>query len=332
MDFNSFKEFCINICKNIYTVFVDTSLFYSLKEMYDHLSSFARKALHFSLLLIVLSICFYYPLSHLYSSWENMKNFTYKNKLTRQLLDLSSATKLNLSNSYMPGQNPVSFIKNKLPSTQIPKNQIKSIEKIKDVNIPAELKNFPAKMEAAAVEISRLNLKEVVQYGHQLEQLSNNIKLLNITITEDKEENNYFDVSYTIGFFTTAKKETQPTAASRKNIFKLNKKEREGSTLSFKKKVQKKSQKEVTPLKKEEEQILSLKKIPKDSGFDKISKEKDLLSKPPAPPSLTPVLKLAPLKLSPSPENPESPPPEPQALEPRALEPRALEDKESEKK
>ena len=201
MDFSNFKEEFINICKNGHNTFVNSSAFYFVKEKYDHLSSLHRKILHTVSLLVLVCIVFYYPFSYLYFSWINMRNFYTKKELTRELIDLSSITQPDFSKSYTSSQEPVRFIEQKIPTLQIPKSQIKEIKKSNSNQQP---KNFPlsSKVEAVEVEIKNLNLKEIVQYGHKLEQLSDNIKLTNIYITENPKKNNYFNVSYILSFFS----------------------------------------------------------------------------------------------------------------------------------
>ena len=207
MDFNSLKEEFINICNNVYSSTINSPGFYFIKEKYDHLSSLQRKIFHTICLLILLSILFYYPTSYLYSSWRNMREFNIKQELTQELMDLSSTKKTGVSSSYVPGQDPVKFIERRMPVLQIPKNQIQQIKRLKAIQ-----KNklpFPAKVETVEVEIQNLNLKEIVEYGHKLEQLSNNIKLMNLRIKENPKKDNYFNVSYILSFFSLTK-DTSP--------------------------------------------------------------------------------------------------------------------------
>lgn len=200
MDFNRLKEALSNLCKNAYNAITNSSLFYFIKDKYDSLSSFQRKIIYSLSVLIFSCLVLYYPFSHLYSSWKNMNDFNTKKELIREMIHLSSTKDIQSSKDYTSHQNPIQFIERRMPTLGINKKLIKGIKKAKYV---PPLKNLPfsAKVETIEVQLENLNLKEIIQYGHQMEQFSNNIKLTNIEITENREKENYFHVSYFLSFF-----------------------------------------------------------------------------------------------------------------------------------
>ncbi len=199
MDFNNLKEAFINISNHVYSSLINSSSFYFIKEKYDNLSSLHRKTLQGLCVFILLCVLLYYPTSHLYSSWKNRQEANIKHLLTRELMNLSPNKKNNSSSSYFSGQNPVTFIERRIPVLQIPKNQIQQIRKSKVIQKSPLLS---AKVETVTVEMQNLNLKEIVEYGYKLEQLSNNIKLTNLHIKENPNKNDYFNVSYALSFFS----------------------------------------------------------------------------------------------------------------------------------
>ena len=200
MDFSRFKEEFSNLCKNSYNTIINSSFFYFIKDKYDGLSSLHRRIIYSFSILILSSLILYFPLSHLYSSWKNMSDFNTKKKLINEMIILSSTKDIQSSKSYQPNQNPVQFIERRIPTLGINNTMVKGVKKAKFV---PPLKNLPfsAKVETVKVQLENLNLKEVIQYGHQMEQFSNNIKLTNIEITENPEKENYFHVSYFLSFF-----------------------------------------------------------------------------------------------------------------------------------
>lgn len=230
MDFNTLKDRFINGCKTLNNIIIDSPFFYLIKEKYDHLSSLNRKIFHVVSLLIFVCIFLYYPTAHLYFSWRNIQDFNTKKKLTQELIDLSSATQTSSSQSYDPNQDPIQFINKRIITLQIPKNQIKTVKKSKVTQKPDTLP-LPATVQTVEIEMKNLNLKEIIQYGHQLEQLSKNIKLMNLYITERSEKDNYFNVSYALSFFNPVKKtlpikekkQTQPKPVTTKNNEVFNK-------------------------------------------------------------------------------------------------------------
>ena len=198
MDFNILKE----ALKNAYKITINNPVSYFIKEKYEHLNSFYKKIIHIFSLLVLISIVFYYPASRFYSSWKNIRNFDIKTKLIRELISLSSVKKNNISGNYTPDTDPIRFIERKIPTLSIPKNQI---AKIKEAKTNQDLKDIPTstKVKTVRLEMKELNLKEVIQYGHQLEQLSDNIKLIELSMKESQEKENYFHVSYILSFFSS---------------------------------------------------------------------------------------------------------------------------------
>ena len=226
MDFNTLKDNLTNVCKNLNNTVIDSPLFYFIKEKYDNLSSFYRKALHIISLLILVCILFYYPVSHLYSSWSNIKSSKTKKNLTQSLLDLSSTKQTSSSQAYTSDRDPVQFINQRIITLQIPKNQIKGVKKSDVTSQKPSTLSSTTKIQTVEVKMENLNLKEIIKYGHQLEQLSKNIKLTNLHIIENPEKDNYFNVSYILSFFNLKKeflpknkKPLTPTNTENNKIF-----------------------------------------------------------------------------------------------------------------
>lgn len=202
MDLRNFKEAFINISEIIYNTFINSSFFYILKERYNHLSVIHKKIInHFILLSFLISV-FYYPVIYFYSSLTNMRDFNIKKNLVQKLVNLSTTTKSYNLKSYTKNKKAVNFIKNKIKTLNIPPSQIKKIQK---TNIKLQDFNFSAHVESVEVILSNLNLKQIIQYGHQLEKLSSNIKLTKINIQESKNKNNYFNTTYVLSFFSVSK-------------------------------------------------------------------------------------------------------------------------------
>ena len=205
MDLSSLKEEIVNLLKNIYSAIVNSQAVYFLKEKYDHLSSFYRKILQIFIGFLLLSVLLYYPVSRLYSSWQNTQQANVKTQLTQALLDLSSAEQQGRGRSYSTDSDPVRFINRRLVTLRLPKDQVKDIKKIENSPKIGKSFAFPTEVKAVEIQMSDLNLQEVVDYGQKLEKLSENIKMTAMRITENSEKDNYFNVSYTLSFFNIPK-------------------------------------------------------------------------------------------------------------------------------
>ncbi len=310
MDISNFKEILVNGYKNLHNSIVNSSAFYFLKEKYDHLNPLYRKIIHTGGLIFLVCALLYYPFSNLYSSWKNMKDFKERNTLTKDLIDLSTASAFNVSRSYTVNQDPVRFIRQKMPTLRIPKDQIEEIKADRPIPIPASL-SLPVKVKTVSVKIKNLTLKEVIQYGYQMEQMSKSIKLMDIRITENPKKNNYFDVSYILSFFNLTKKSPTNEKQKAKSPNRIARKNKNSKKKTMREKTQIPSQrrkaKKPAPTshsikykpgepqnqknKKPETLLLDLKKenVPTDDTTFKNQpssvKRKDLL---PPPPPLTP--------------------------------------------
>ncbi len=204
MDISRFKEESVNILNSLRDRLVSSPVFHLLKEKYDHLSAPRRKALQSAGLLILTCLLLYYPASRLYSSWKNMRDFNTKKKLVQELMTSApSANTASRAKAYTAGQDPAGFIRRRIPVLQIPKNQVKEIKNLKEKASQAKsLLSFPAQIKKVQMDISGLNLREIVKYGQRLENLSKNIKLTGLKIHETPEKDNYFNVSYILSFFS----------------------------------------------------------------------------------------------------------------------------------
>ncbi len=287
MDFNSFKD----LFKNAYNASVNNPAFYFIKEKYDHLNVFYRKTIQVLSLLVLIGILLYYPASRFYSSWKHIKNFNAKTQLVRELVNLSSARQTSISGAYTLKTDPLRFIEQKIPTLFIPKNQVTKITNWKDSE---ESKNLPvsATVKKVKLEMKDLNLKEVVQYGYQLEQLSDNIKLMNLSMKESEEKENYFNVFYILSFFNSKQNQnTLPNEQKKKNKLFKSKDEKAFDELKPSKTPQKaiKFIQEKKSQKKKNLPLLDLKKeglADDNSHFKKRPtkvKKRDLLPPPPAP-------------------------------------------------
>ena len=201
LNISNLKEELINLYKNIYIYLENSSWFHYIKEKYEHLQPIHRKIINGTASFILLSGLLYYPFSRLYASWENMNHFTEKKHLIQELLNLSAIrrTSLNAQQS-IPG-NLKTFISQRSESIGLPSEQI-TITPTKGQSLK-ELK-IPARTKSVRIELNNLNLKELINYAHQLETLNTNLKVVNMDIIESEQKANYFNAVYTLSLFSLA--------------------------------------------------------------------------------------------------------------------------------
>ena len=218
MDLNNIKEEFISLCRNFYNSIINSQVFYFVQDKYHHLNPLYRKILQGLGGAILTILLLYYPISLLYSSHGHIRDSKTKQKLMQDLMALSFRSSTSASGFYSSSRNPVPLIRQKMRALQIPQKQIQSIRKISNntksmhltskgpstgdiIGFTPKGLNVPAKAIAVQVSMKNLNLKEVVQHGHRMEQISDNIKLASIQITETPHAENYFNVSYILNIF-----------------------------------------------------------------------------------------------------------------------------------
>ena len=210
ININNLKEELINLYKNTYIYLENSTWFHYIKEKYEHLQPLHKKITHGTAGLLLLIGLLYYPFSHLYTSWGNMKDFTDKKHLIQELLSLSAMRRASSGLQQNIPRDLKNFISQRSETIGLPKEQITTITQTKGQNLK-ELKT-PVRTESVRVELNNLNLKELINYGHQLETLNNNLKVVNMDITENKEKENYFNAVYTLSLFSlTANNSLQKT-------------------------------------------------------------------------------------------------------------------------
>ncbi len=212
MNWSYLKSAFIDLCEKVYDTIINSVIWHLVKEKYASLRFTYRKIIHISLIIFVCGCFLFYPLSFLFSSWQNIQTFKDKKQLIQQINIMSSALK---SQSVLPSPQSgrlANFVEHRMSFWPIMKNQITSVKEISSVKDAKLTKLNMAgdfllpKPKLIVVKMNHLNLKESVQFGRRLERLSSHFKLLGLQVKENQKKENYFDVSYTVGFFVYSDK------------------------------------------------------------------------------------------------------------------------------
>ena len=222
LNINNLKEELINLYKNTYIYLENSSWFHYIKEKYDHLQPVHKKIINGTAGFLLLTGLLYYPFSRLYISWENMNSFTEKKYLIQELLNLSAFRRTSLHAQQSISGSLKHFISQRSESIGLPKEQI-IISPTKAQNLK-ELK-IPVHAESVRIELNSLNLKELINYAHQLERLNTNLKVVNMDIIENEKKVNYFNAVYTLSLFSLAASDLpKKTKSLKKRLLKQRKK------------------------------------------------------------------------------------------------------------
>ncbi len=178
----------------------ENAWFLFVKEKYSTLSFLHRKIIHTTLWILVILALVYVPLKSLYHSHKKMEEFSDKRRMVQELARLFSAQKVGSSASEVVRVE--SFIRRGIKKLNIPDKQTGEVKKIKNPGPSAFSLPRGTRTQTLTLRLKDLNLREVIQYGYQVENLSDNLKLSGMDMEESTKKQNYFNVVYTFQFFS----------------------------------------------------------------------------------------------------------------------------------
>ncbi len=201
MNLSNIKDFFIDICKTVYDRLWSNLFVHFLREKYACLSGLQRKVIFSTLFVLLMGGVLYYPVMLLYSSWGHVRDSQDKKQLIRQMNHLSFALRSGSTFIHPIHSSLKVFIQQQVSHWPLAKRQMTQVSEIKIDISDVNAKNLPVTSRLVEVKMDNLNLKETVEHAKRLEDLSPYLKLTNLKMEEDKEKQDYFDVSYTLAFF-----------------------------------------------------------------------------------------------------------------------------------
>ncbi len=182
--------------EEIFEKIKETEAYQKLSDRYESLSPQGQKITKFASVFVILFVVIYTPLSQLSNSKEFVADFENKRQLIR---DLFKVYRESGSNAFLPKppspETLISMIQSSLQGEQLLPEQIQSVQ-----IGTGEGRLIPQNMlaEVVDVKLSKLNLRQIVDIGSRLSQMSKTLKLKDMTIQAHPENNGYFDVTYKV--------------------------------------------------------------------------------------------------------------------------------------
>ena len=187
----------------------DSSLYIALKEKYDILSPTVQKVVlalgGLTLLFIVLLI----PLSFLMSASDSVDQFTSTRKLTRDFIKTQRELKQGPS---IPPSTGVSFLQRRVQSiledNRLLEDQILNVAPSAAKSSDLTPKGIESK--ALIVELSKINLRQIVDIGYRLQTMSPSAKLTHMQVNANPEDDHYYDVNYEVTAYKVPVEKVEP--------------------------------------------------------------------------------------------------------------------------
>jgi len=194
MNFADLKDKLQTVFKQAYEKLIESSFFIKAKDSYNNFSPGIQKLLQVSAFVFILILIFYSPINELSTSADNLQQFSQYRKLTKELFQISRDASATVSNIPIPpdSQSLMARVKSELVQARLNPEQIKSIlQSSADKGLPEQLNQG-----AVDVQLSNLNLKQIVDIGYKLQNINLSIKMQNVVIEANAKDPRYYDVTY----------------------------------------------------------------------------------------------------------------------------------------
>ncbi len=194
MNFDDIKEQLIERGKVLWDRIQDNSTFISLKDKYENLSPVGQKVATAGAVLFGLFIILYYPMSGFFASGTYIEEFQEKRQVIRDLLSTTrDASQVPFLPSTMNAQGVQDRVQQFLQGLNLLPTQIKGVS-----SLPASGGMVPQKLIDSSVEVSlsQLNLRQIVDLGHQLQTISQTVKVKDLVMEANQKDGRYFDVVF----------------------------------------------------------------------------------------------------------------------------------------
>lgn len=171
-----------------------SELYNQLADKYQSLSPSGQKMAQAVTAFVLAAIVFYSPISQLQISSELLTQFENKRALIRDLFKTYRDASGSLQMPRAPEATElISAIQGSLQSAKLVPEQILAV----DVS-QAEGRLIPTSLQQAVIEVklAKLNLRQIVDIGAQLANISQSVKVKDMLMQANAEMAGYFDVNY----------------------------------------------------------------------------------------------------------------------------------------
>lgn len=194
MAFEELRERIQSEAKSQWENFQETSLYIQITEKYENLSPLMQKLSLVAVALILIYAVLAIPLGSFTNSSDSVTHFEETRSLIRDMLKATREAQDSPDIATPPDADFIQTrIQNELTSAHLLPEQIKGTTPI---NEPSNL--IPSNLvgNMFRVSLAKLNLRQVVDIGYQLQAINASVKLADLVMVANAQDPRYFDVNY----------------------------------------------------------------------------------------------------------------------------------------
>lgn len=180
----------------------ESQIFNNVREKYETLSPAAQKGVVFGGSALVALILISFPISYFTSSSSTMDDYDNTRQLIRGFLRAKSiASEASSLPPTISSEELKARIQNDLASMQLLPEQIGGVADLELEKLGSPLAPGSISQNAVGLTLKKLNLKQIVEIGYQMQNLNPTVKLAGVEINANTPDPHYFDVLFKFVIF-----------------------------------------------------------------------------------------------------------------------------------
>ncbi|NCN95665.1 MAG: hypothetical protein GW917_02990 [Bdellovibrionales bacterium] len=201
MDLSSVKDQLYDQFKELSERVQESSIYVELKERFDLLPSRIQKLILVGSGLLFALFLISFPYANISDSQSYEAQFEESRELIRDLLRASTTLK---QTSPLPSASSASAVESQIrrviDELRLGSEQVGNIQVIS--NASTRLASKAVNQEAVSVQLKTLNLRQVTEAAHRLQNLGSGIQPISMQMTRSDGKTHYFDVIFRIFQFS----------------------------------------------------------------------------------------------------------------------------------
>lgn len=194
MNFEDLKDRIQTESRQILDKVQESSTYNRLMDRYENMSPSMQKITLIGGISLIALVVLSFPYSYYSTSQEYEDEFLAKRQVIRDLL------KTVRESQSVPNITPAPSVDllRGMVETQLTNAQLLPEQKLGVSSVETDSKLIPESLSSGALEVklAKLNLKQVVDLGYQLQSINSSVKLKDVIIQANKSDGRYMDVTY----------------------------------------------------------------------------------------------------------------------------------------